>query len=135
MKRFRGCLLSAVLLSGAGLVVAQDADSKPEAKPAEAASPGSLFDRLDKNGDGKLVKDEISEDQRRSFERMLRLGDGNDDGELTREEFQKAATEQAAPVAQQAIGQPGQRRRPMAVSAEDFFKRMERRQAVSRRTA
>lgn len=126
MKRFRGCLLSVVLLSGAGLVVAQDADSKPEAKPAQAASPESLFDKLDKNGDGKLVKDEISEEQRRAFERMLRLGDGNDDGELTREEFQKAATEQSAPVAQPGIGQPGQRRGPMAVSAEEFFKRMDR---------
>ncbi len=62
MKRFRGCLLTAVLLSGAGFVVAQDADSKPEAKPADAAaSPGSLFDKLDANGDGKLVKEEISE--------------------------------------------------------------------------
>jgi Ca2+-binding EF-hand superfamily protein len=126
MKRFRGCLLSAVLLSGAGFVIAQDTDSKSEAKPAEPASPGSLFDKLDANGDGKLVKDKISEEQRRAFERMLRLGDGNDDGELTREEFQKAVAEQPAPVEQPGFGQPGQRRGPMPVSAEEFFKRMDR---------
>ncbi len=128
MKRFRGCLFSVVLLSAAGTVVGQDAEQKADTKPVEAASPGSLFEKLDANGDGKLVKDEISEEQQRAFERMLRLGDSNDDGELTRDEFQKAATEQPASGGQSGVGQPGvgQRRGPIAVSAEEFFKRMDR---------
>jgi len=126
MKRFRGCLLSVVLLSGAGLVVAQDADTKPEAKPAEAPSPASLFEKLDTNNDGKLVKDEIPDEQQRSFDRLLRLGDRNDDSELTRDEFQAATSEQPRPELRSGFGQPGQGERRPTVSPEDAFKRMDR---------
>lgn len=132
MKRFRGCLLSVVLLSAAGVVVAQDAESKPETKSeGGAASPASLFEKLDANSDGKLVKDEVPEEQRRFFERLVRLGDGNDNGELTREEFEKATSEQTQPggqpgFGQPGFGQPGQGRNPAAVNPAEFFKRIDR---------
>lgn len=54
------------------------------------ADPGAVFQRLDKDGDGKLTAGEIPEDQARFFERLLRLGDKNSDGALTREEFIQA---------------------------------------------
>ncbi|MBI1309831.1 hypothetical protein GC176_00880 [bacterium] len=125
MKRVRGCLLSAVLLSAAGSVFAQDAESERKAEPAEA-SPASLFEKLDANADGKLVKDEIPEEQRRSFERLLRLGDGNDDGELTRDEFKTATAEQPRPEIRSGFGQPGSTGQRPDVSPEDAFKRMDR---------
>lgn len=123
MKCSCRCLLSAILLSAAGFVVAQDADSKPK---ANAASPANLFEKLDVNSDGKLVKDEIADEQRRSFERLLRLGDKNDDGELTRDEFKAATADQPTPEIRSGFGQAGQSGRRQNVNPEDAFKRMDR---------
>ncbi|MHC4880818.1 MAG: hypothetical protein ACYTGL_30560 [Planctomycetota bacterium] len=105
MNRFRCCFLSVALLSAAGPLTAQDADSKPA---GDAASPANLFDQLDKNSDGTLTKDEVPEEQQRFFERLVRLGDGNDDGKLTKAEFQSATAEQPAPSGQRGAGRPGQ---------------------------
>lgn len=52
--------------------------------------PKELFEDLDQNSDGKLVADEIPADQHRFFERLLRIADKNEDGQLTEEEFLKA---------------------------------------------
>ncbi|HAA49908.1 MAG TPA: hypothetical protein DCE43_09315, partial [Planctomycetaceae bacterium] len=59
--------------------------SREQAKPA--ANPATLFDQLDKNNDGVLVAEEISEAQARAFNRLIRIGDRNKDGRLTRQEF------------------------------------------------
>ena len=45
-----------------------------------------LFSKADKNGDGKLSKDEVPERMQTNFGRI----DANGDGALTPEEFQKA---------------------------------------------
>jgi len=50
-----------------------------------------LFSKLDANGDGTVVKDELNEDQTRFFERLIRVGDKNEDGKLSKDEF-KAVT-------------------------------------------
>jgi Ca2+-binding EF-hand superfamily protein len=50
----------------------------------------ALFDRLDANGDGQLTADGISDGQLPFFERMLRIGDKDGDGVLTRKEFVEA---------------------------------------------
>lgn len=52
--------------------------------------PEELFKRLDKSGDGKITKDEVPEDQRRFFDRSIRVGDKDDDGALTKDEFLQA---------------------------------------------
>ena len=57
-------------------------DAAPEAE--------ALFQKLDKNEDGKLSKDEVPEEQTRFFERLVRLGDADKDGSLTKNEFQQA---------------------------------------------
>ncbi len=54
-------------------------DGVPEAK--------ALFQKLDANGDGKLVAKEVPEEQTRFFERLLRNEDKNKDGELSLDEF------------------------------------------------
>lgn len=55
----------------------------------EAPQPEELFRTLDANGDGTLSADEIGEPQRQAFERLLRVGDADKDGRLTREEYLK----------------------------------------------
>lgn len=86
--------------------------------PATAAKP--LFDRLDKNQDGQVGADEVDEPRRRLFERLLREGDKNGDGKLTRDEFAVASRGrpvEAAPTAAGAPGAPGGPRAPGAPGA------------------
>ncbi len=53
-------------------------------------SPENLFAQLDKDGNGQLSRAEVPEGQIRFFERLLRVGDRNEDGQLSREEFHAA---------------------------------------------
>ena len=53
----------------------------------DEAQHSALFDQLDANADAALTGDEIPEDQQQLFARLLRNGDTDDDGELSREEF------------------------------------------------
>lgn len=90
---------------------AQDSSTKPAdpAKPADAAaaSTNPLFDRLDKNQDGQVGPDEIDEPRRRLFERLIREGDKNGDGKLSRDEFSGAARGRPVEPAAAAPGAPG----------------------------
>ncbi len=54
--------------------------------PAGIDAP-ALFKQLDGNSDGVLAEDEIPQDKRSLFERLVRLGDGNADGKLSADEF------------------------------------------------
>lgn len=80
MKRFT--FLGTLLLLGGGLAISQD-------------ESGDIFKSLDKNNDGKLVASEIPEDQRRFFDRLVRIGDENEDGELSRSEYSSATSDEA----------------------------------------
>ncbi|MEE3284157.1 MAG: hypothetical protein VX311_06205 [Planctomycetota bacterium] len=59
--------------------------SQDQAKPS--ANPATLFDQLDKNKDGVLAAEEIPAAQAKAFDRLIRIGDRNKDGRLTRQEF------------------------------------------------
>ena len=116
MKRFT--LLGTVLLLGGGMAMTQD-DS------------GDIFKKLDKNSDGKLVASEIPEDQVRFFDRLVRIGDDNDDGELSRAEFDGATSDQAdepRPGGREGAGRPGEGRPGEGRPPRDgeFLKRMDR---------
>ena len=53
-----------------------------------AAEPAvGLFAKLDANGDGQIAAGEIEAEHRLLFKRLLRTGDGNEDGRLSAEEF------------------------------------------------
>ena len=54
------------------------------------AQDENLFERLDTNKDGQVAADEIGDERRRLFDRLVRIGDKNSDGKLSREEFTDA---------------------------------------------
>lgn len=104
MKRINFWALLASGLIGLPVVAfAQDDAKKPETNQSE-----ELFKKLDKNGDGKLVPDEIPEEQGRFFDRLVRLGDKDDNGELTKAEFDAAIKRSDAPVQGGGFGGGGQ---------------------------
>jgi Ca2+-binding EF-hand superfamily protein len=94
MKRWKisWTLCIAAALSTPGLMRADDA------KPQLGANPEQVFKELDKNSDGQLSDDEMHEDQKRFFERLLRVGDKNTDGKLSLEEFKEATKPDSRPV-------------------------------------
>ncbi|MFO0901483.1 MAG: EF-hand domain-containing protein [Pirellulales bacterium] len=69
------------------------------------AQEEALFERLDADKDGQVAADEVDDERRRLFERLLRNGDKNRDGKLSKDEF--AAALQPQPVeAAPAGGRP-----------------------------
>jgi Ca2+-binding EF-hand superfamily protein len=60
--------------------------------------PDQLFKKLDVNGDGKLTASEIPQQHRKFFDRLVRIGDTDKNGELTREEFDRALKQTDEPV-------------------------------------
>lgn len=117
MKRF--CMLTGFVLSCSIVASAQDSNKTTD-----------LFKQLDKNNDGKIVADEVSKDQTRFFERLVRIGDTDKNGELTQSEFAKATSEtvDARPAARNPAGAG---RRPgnsggQKFDATAFFKRLDK---------
>ena len=119
--RWRRFLAAAsVLTLLPGVLIAQD-----PAKPP-ALDTGAIFDRLDQNGDGTVTKDEVAEDRRAFFDRVLRLGDKNADGKLTKEEFVAGLRGGATP--RPDAGGGGDRRPgpPRDFNPEAFFRRLDK---------
>ena len=93
-------VIAGLSLSSSGAARADDgpvdAATRVEARTGVEATTraDSLFDRLNRNGDGRLTRGEIPSDRRRVFQRLLRTSDSNADGALTRREFEAATTPQ-----------------------------------------
>jgi Ca2+-binding EF-hand superfamily protein len=84
-----GALAAALLVfAGATQLRADDAQKTAD----------DLFKKLDVNGDGKLSASEIPPQHRKFFERLVRKGDADKNGELTREEFDHAMQQSEEPV-------------------------------------
>lgn len=95
---------------------------------SEAPNAGTLFSQLDANQDGLLATDEIPEDRRSLFERLLRIGDKNDDGQLSGEEFAAALAGGHGPQAEPSSPEPEQPARPDAEGRrgpERLFERLD----------
>ena len=71
-------------LSALGLLASARADEKPA---DSGPDPAALFAELDANKDGVLSADELPDDKKRLFERLVRISDKNKDGKLSAEEF------------------------------------------------
>lgn len=79
---------------------------------AQEMSAKDLFAQLDKNQDGKLEAAEIPDGQFRFFERILRLGDRNQDGSLTVDELAIALEDRTA--AEESPSKPQSEKTPSA---------------------
>ena len=97
-SRFLASSLAVALLGLGQAASAQEGENRQAA----------LFGRLDTNKDGVVTSDEVSEDRKSFFERLLRTGDKDKDGKLSREEF--AAANQEERPRQPAGDQPNLRR-------------------------
>lgn len=91
----------------------------------DAPQPNDLFKQLDKNNDGKLVRDEIPEDQLRHFERLLRVGDEDKNGELSKAEFEKATSDKQDEPRRPDAGPQGGRPGAGLFDAKQMFERMD----------
>lgn len=63
------------------------------------AQETELFRKLDQNQDGLVAKDEVGENARGLFERLVRMADGNRDGQLSPEEFANGLANRSAGAA------------------------------------
>ncbi len=70
-------------------------------------NPADLFKQLDKNGDGQITADEMPQEHKRLFERLVRMGDKNGDGKLSLEEFTAALKDVPPAPGGQPLGVPG----------------------------
>ena len=112
-------LTAAALASCAASQLALAQEEKPK-----RLDTTQLFSRLDKNGDGVVTPDEVGEDRKPFFDRLLRAGDKNKDGKLSKEEFAAALPggEKKRPD-----GEPGEKRPfPKDVDPEALFGRLDR---------
>lgn len=67
--------------------VAMSAVAEDTATDPSPAGNSALFDRLDANDDDSISADEVAAEQRQLFDRLVRKGDSNQDGKLSRDEF------------------------------------------------
>ena len=105
-----------VLLSGMFALPSVAADDPEERE--------QLFDTLDRNKDGLLQSEEVNEGQRRAFERLIRVGDANDDGQLSRAEYLKASgPEDPVTLEQAGRGQAALRGGQQRFDVDHLFER------------
>ena len=89
----------------------------------------SIFKKLDADSNGKLTKDEIPDEQRRLFERLVETQDKNKDGELTEAEFAAGLSEGRPRGEMPPGGAGGPGGRPGAggqFNPEEIFRRADR---------
>lgn len=113
-------LLAGFLPAGVSLRADEPATQQPDRS--------GLFKQIDANGDGQIVADEVPQERRRMFERLLRRGDANSDGKLSQEEFAKALADERpqAPPAGQG-GEGGDRfRQFLDADPDQVFKRLDK---------
>jgi Ca2+-binding EF-hand superfamily protein len=106
------------LFAGAALLArpAFSEDGKTDAAGDAKARHAALFEKLDTNHDGVLTPDEVPQEQRRLFQRLLRQAGRTNEDKLTRDQFIAALSDdrvpadggdKAGPARSQQAGEPG----------------------------
>lgn len=113
MRRLHAALCLAAVCGLTSAAQAQDQTQQPE----------QLFDTLDVDKNNELAAEEIPDEHRRHFDRLVRTGDKNSDGKLTREEFVGALTQEDAPVTAAGNEQGPDGRRRGQFNFADMFAR------------
>ncbi|HUQ72720.1 MAG TPA: HlyD family efflux transporter periplasmic adaptor subunit [Planctomycetaceae bacterium] len=83
---------------------ASGAPTGSEGRPSGGGDPAAFFSRMDKNGDGKLAADEMSE----RFAERAKTMDKNGDGAVSLEEFKAAPPGPGAPGGRPRTGPGGE---------------------------
>jgi hypothetical protein len=94
MTRLLSMLFGGLMALGLLDVVQSAEPQRPD--PAGPLGPQRMFQRLDANQDGRIVLDEIPDSAPDFVKQMLKQADEDEDGVVTREEFQ-AAVRQRSP--------------------------------------
>lgn len=81
-----GVVMTASAIAFAAVGLRADGEAPKKAGP-KGPKPARLFKKLDQNQDGKVTADEVPEPRRAFLERLLRRGDEDKDGALSRAEF------------------------------------------------
>ncbi len=114
-------ILCGCLVLGTGFARADDAEKpKPGQSRDRKVDPDKLFDRLDKNKDGFIDKEEAPERLKEHFDKL----DTNKDGKISREEFKQSMS-----LLQQFRGGSGGKPRPGqggAGKGEALFERLDK---------
>lgn len=113
-----------IIILTAALVTTAKADEDSE--PA-GPDPAAMFTQLDANSDGQLSDDEVPDEHKRLFKRLLRTADADEDGRLSGKEFAAGLSEK--PQNGDQPDRPGQRRgRPSEgrLDPQMLFRRMDR---------
>jgi len=74
---------------------------------ADGPQPADLFEKLDKNSDGQIDADEVGEARAKFFKRLVRVGDEDKDGKLSKDEFVDATKPEPKPTATAGDGGKG----------------------------
>ena len=122
---------STVLFLVAAVMLSWNGSSPPAFGQATDQKPQELFKKLDTNKDSKLTADEIGKDRRRFFDRLVRTGDKNKDGELNQEEFLNALKQEDRPATHSADSREPNRKRPTGnrvFNPKQTFNRLDRNQ-------
>ncbi|WP_197998017.1 EF-hand domain-containing protein [Gimesia maris] len=71
-------------------VLSLSAGSVSAAPEQDESASQNIFQQLDKNSDGTVTADEVPQDKERFFDHLIRTGDENKDGKLTKTEFESS---------------------------------------------
>lgn len=94
MNRFASVLLALAALSLFSPAATAQEKRDQQERPRGGQDQQALFERLDANKDGQVTADEVSEERKNFFDRLVRTRDKNDDGKLSKEEFTARGSEE-----------------------------------------
>ncbi|QGQ29765.1 EF-hand domain-containing protein [Gimesia maris] len=87
----KGAIMQNSFFSLAALaVLSLSAGSVSAALEQDESASQNIFQQLDKNSDGTVTADEVPQDKERFFDHLIRTGDENKDGKLTKTEFESS---------------------------------------------